>query len=134
MSYGVTYVSPTWCFAGLPAETDFSLTEQDSPSGYAGVIPQSPYLRYYSRAACESLGGVYNANGECYGVNVDGLLYNATQICAGLNDNTNDNIAIPVAELDFLCPPSKSDNSYYIVAIGVLSVLAGLAILLLHRK
>ena len=128
VSYGVTYISPDWCFNGLDPSTDFSTTDTDSPSGYVGGPNpnQDPSFRYYSRAACESLadgGGVYNANEECYGVRVQGLQYNASTMCAGLNNNTSADITVPAAGLDDMCVCPNHDTTWSTVVISALSVL-----------
>lgn len=125
--FGVTYYSPDWCYNGLnPETTDFSTTGMDSPAGY-----KSGSIRLYSRAACQSLagvGGVFAAGGECYGVSVEGKIYNASTACAGLNNTTSENVILPGNELDDMCPPSE--NGGYLLAIVLLSVFC---FMLLHR-
>ena len=139
--YGVQFVSPTWCYGGLNPNTDFPQEGEESLSGYAFVEPGTGVsIRKYSRVACESLGeqdNIWSANGECtYVLAPDGegdlARYNASLMCAGLNDASVTNIVASIADLSFDCPAQKDTDIGYILFAG----FAGLALgsLLFFKK
>ena len=134
MSYGVSFISPDWCYGGLSPSTDFPNEGQDSLSGYA-----SGSIRKYTREACEALGekdNIFHANGECtYVLASDGEggygRYNASLICSGLNNSSpTTNIIAALDDLSFDCP-AKEDT-----ALGqlLLAGLGGLVLGYLLRK
>ncbi len=129
-NFGVTFESPEWCKAGLDDSTDFANTTEDSPSGYA-----SGGIRKYSRQACENLGSknnIWSANGECVPVLApDGKRYNASLVCAGLNDNTVNDYAIQLSEFDYDCPINEDKNPTGWI---ILSAILGIALGSLIRK
>ena len=145
MSYGVSYISPDWCYGGLTAAgAGPNLTNQASWGGYGQNITNS--LRLYSQYACENLlshswfstnratsmheyvdaGGRWFPNGECnnIGIYLNGTrsTYNAAQVCAGLNNDTSTDIVLPIVELDYTCDEPPSTLKYR-VTILILSIL-----------
>jgi hypothetical protein len=124
MTYEVAFQSPEWCYGGLdPATTDFSVTPEDSMSGYKSA---NGLTRRYSRLACESLGlgkgypfNVWNANGECVPIlAADGNSYNASLVCAGLNDISLNSLLLPIAEFDIDCPPKEDKLGWILLSVA----------------
>lgn len=122
--YTVVYETPPWCTGGLnPLSTDFPNEPEDSVSGYA-----SGFKRLYQRSACKLLNGVWNANGECTSCLQNGHTYNASLICAGLNDSSNDATEMPFELLFDKCPTRPQDSYkilFWIIMIIVI-ILFGL--------
>ena len=127
MSYGLSFISPDWCYGGLPPMTDFPNEGQNSLAGYA-----SGTIRKYTREACEALGekdNIFHANGECtYVLASDGLggygRYNASMMCAGLNNSSPSNIIVALDDLSFDCP-AKEDSLGKLLLVGLGGLVLG---------
>lgn len=126
MSFEETYVTcyqtPTWCTGGLDPSTDFSTTPPNSLSGYANGT-----IRLYSPHACSLLRGIWHPNGECTSCSQGGETYNASLVCAGLNDNSNNPLQISLSSLSDECPPAKDTykNLFWVIVI-IFVILYGL--------
>jgi hypothetical protein len=125
--YGVSFISPTWCYGGLSDTTDFPNEGTDSASGYA-----SGTIRKYSREACEALGegdNIWSANGECtYVLASDGEggfgRYNASLICSGLNNSSPTvNVTASLDDLSYDCLEKDNNLSYLLLAVLAGAVL-----------
>jgi hypothetical protein len=132
MSYGVTFVSPTWCYGGLESNVDFPNEGPESMSGYSSG-PGLNSIRLYSRVACESLGGadnIWSANGECtYVLAPDGEggygRYNASTVCAGLNNAAPQELIVAALDdLSFDCP-KQEDKVTVLIIVGFLGLVLG---------
>jgi hypothetical protein len=132
MSYGVTFLSPSWCYGGLPSNHDFPNTTQTSPSGYASNNT-TVSVRLYSREACENLAekdNVWSANGECTNVLAeDGEggfgRFNASLLCSGLNNSSPTPISATLDDLSYDCPKQEDSKIGPLILAGLGGLLVG---------
>ena len=82
---------------------------------------QAASLRLYSRHACQTLGGVWSLNGECTNVSINGEVFNASLMCAGLNDSSDLAYVLPAIEFNDI--QVEKSTSGYLATILVLSFL-----------
>ena len=94
---------------------------QDIP-GYPAFDSAGHPIRKYSRQACEALGqgkgNIWHANGECVPILApDGKKYNASLVCAGLNDITTSDITLNISTLDYDCPEKEESTGWILLSL-----------------